>query len=387
MRIGIVLPTIPAYSETFFNNKIRGLESCGYEVTLFVNNSKLDNSNFKSIQAAPDFSRNTIKTIFLGLFCFFKLLLFHYPVFKRFYKLEKTDSISVLQVIKRGVSSYHILTNKLDWLHFGFGTMAIGKENVAAAIGAKMAVSFRGFDHYVYPLKNKDCYRLLFSKKVKYHVLSDGMKNDLINQNIDEEYIVKITPAIDSQFFSMKWQEFKTIHFISVARLHWVKGLDYTLEALSVLDKSGIDFHYSIIGEGIEKERLVFLSHQLGLEKKVTFCGKLNQNQIKKMLDEAMYYIQYSLQEGFCNAVLEAQAMGKICIVSNADGLVENVINEETGFVVKKRDSKALAEKITKVLNLPIDKKQEVAKNANQRVVNTFSLEKQIAEFVEFYNN
>ena len=43
-------------------------------------------------------------------------------------------------------------------------------------------------------------------------------------------------------------------------------------------------------------------------------------------------YIQSSVQEGFGNAVLEAQASGLCCIVSDAEGLSENVLNEKTGL-------------------------------------------------------
>ena len=56
-------------------------------------------------------------------------------------------------------------------------------------------------------------------------------------------------------------------------------------------------------------------------------------------------YLQYSIQEGFCNAVLEAQALGLLTIVSDAEGLPENVIHGETGWVVPKRKPKFFAQK------------------------------------------
>ena len=37
MKIGLVLSSTPAYSETFFNSKIKGLQKNGFEVVLFVN--------------------------------------------------------------------------------------------------------------------------------------------------------------------------------------------------------------------------------------------------------------------------------------------------------------------------------------------------------------
>ncbi|MEZ4824312.1 MAG: hypothetical protein R2942_18715 [Ignavibacteria bacterium] len=50
----------------------------------------------------------------------------------------------------------HILSEKIDRLHFGFMTMTLKRENVAKAIDAEMSVSFRGYDINVYPLKIPD---------------------------------------------------------------------------------------------------------------------------------------------------------------------------------------------------------------------------------------
>lgn len=387
MKIGIVLPSVPGYSETFFTSKIKGLQSHGFEVALFVNNYAKNASLNCEIIIAPKFSKNKGKNTFVGLLCLLKVVLFHYNNTQNLYQLDKKEGLSFSKRMKSIVLNSHLLTQKLDWLQFGFGTMAIDRENVAAAIGAKMAVSFRGFDHYVYPLKNKECYETLFSKKVKYHVLSNGMKNDLIKQSISKDKIVTITPAINTALFSSKSIFKSKNNFITVARLHWIKGLDYTLEALSILHKKGIDFSYTIIGDGKEKERLQFLVHQLDLQDKVFFLGKLEHKEIQNQLDKATYYIQYSLQEGFCNAVLEAQAMGLICIVSDAEGLSENVINVKTGFVVPKRNSEALATKLIEVMNLPEVEKEILATNAIERIKTNFTIESQVNQFIDFYKN
>jgi glycosyltransferase involved in cell wall biosynthesis len=386
MKIGIVLPTVPGYSETFFTSKIKGLQANGFEVVLFVNNLSPKTKIDCAVIYSPNFSKNKVKNSFISLYCFIKVLILHFSQVKKLYNLDKKDNLSFGKRIKSIIINSHLLSQKLDWLHFGFGTMAIDRENVAEAIGAKMAVSFRGFDHYVYPLKNKDCYKLLFSKKVTYHVLSDGMRNDLLKQSIINEKIIKITPAINAELFSSQSKFENNNNFLTVARLHWIKGLDYTLEALSMINKKGINFSYTIIGDGSEKERLQFLVHQLGLKDKVVFLGKLEQDAIKKELGKATYYLQYSLQEGFCNAVLEAQAMGKICFVSDADGLKENILDNETGFIIPKRKPKLLAAKIIAVLKLSQLEKDYIVKNAIDRVNTRFSIENQIRKFVDFYS-
>src|SRR5690606_22686098 len=169
-------------------------------------------------------------------------------------------------------------------------------------------------------------------------------------------------------------------------RLHWKKGLVATLEALALLKEQGINFVYKIIGEGKEYERIAFTAYQLGLKDRVEFLGKLPHAEVKRELEKADIYLQYSIQEGFCNAVLEAQAMGKLCIVSNAEGLTENVLHGETGWVVPKYSPHLLAEQIKKVLLMADHEKSKIAQNAVNRVREEFNVENQIEEFNAFYN-
>jgi glycosyltransferase involved in cell wall biosynthesis len=387
MKIGIVLPSVPAYSETFFANKIKGLEANGYEVILFVNHSHNKvNSNY-TCRFSPNLNGTFIKVSVVSLVILCKIFVFNYKFTSTLFRLNKKDGMPLVKNLKNCLINSHLLYDKLDWLHFGFGTMAIERENVAQAIGAKMAVSFRGFDHYVYPVKNKNCYSTLYSKKVKYHVLSEGMKRSLISFGVNEENILKITPAININLFENHNE--KTTNTIlqikTIARLHWIKGLEYTLEALSLLKQKGINFHYTIIGSGPEKERLQFGVHQLGLIQNVTFTGKLKPEEVKDELEKTDVYIQYSIQEGFCNAVLEAQAMGAICIVSDAEGLSENVIDGLTGFVVPKRNPILLCNKIIQVVGYTSKEKNLIVKESISRIKSLFSLNAQNQNFINFY--
>lgn len=393
-RIGLVLPSVPGYSETFFKNKINGLISNGFEVVLFVNGDTkvkyYENTNVKII-SVNQFSKNQFLVLIKGLIILMFLVLFSFTRVKKFYVEEKKDGKSFLMIIKSLMINHVFFNYLLEWIHFGFGTMVLGRENLAKAIGAKMAVSFRGFDYYVYPVKNENCYKTLFSKEVKYHVLSDAMKKELIEKGIQENCITKITPAIDLSLFKteddLKPNHDDVIRISTVARLHWIKGLEYTLEALSILKEKRVRFQYTIIGDGVEKERLQFLTYQLGLQECITFTGKLTPQEIKKKLEETDLYLQYSIQEGFCNAVLEAQAMGKVCIVSDADGLMENVVDNVTGFVVPKRKPVSLAAKILEVINLSDSDKKVIITRAIERVKKEFSIDKQRENFISFYKN
>ncbi|WP_053977519.1 glycosyltransferase [Mangrovimonas xylaniphaga] len=394
-RIGLVLSAAPGYSETFFRNKIEGLQAQGFEVVLFiVEGSKKEPIDIRcDVVSAPKFKGSALQVFVQSVFVFFKALLASPRVSFRHFQLDIGKGFPLGQCIKRLLQNAFMFGYPLDWLHFGFGMLAVGREHVAEAIGAQMAVSFRGFDLYLSPLKHPDCYALLFITKVRYHVLSYEMKQDLMVHGIPESAIYVISPAIDVQFFKDSTGSFesktlvasKVLQIVTVARLHWKKGLEYSLEAMTILKKQGVPFHYTIVGDGPEYERLVFAAQQLGIREQVTFAGSLSPDLVKEHLEAADVYVQYSIQEGFCNAVLEAQAMGVLCVVSDAEGLSENVLHKDTGWVVPKRQPLLLAGQIQLVANLDPLVAKEIRCAAIDRVQRGFNLEEQQRAFVGFY--
>ena len=121
------------------------------------------------------------------------------------------------------------------------------------------------------------------------------------------------------------------------------------------------------------------------LEHQVTFAGTVSHQNIYKYYEDADIYLQYSIQEGFCNAVLEAQAMGLLTIVSNAEGLSENVIHRQTGWIVPKSAPRLLVERIIHVVKLDKKDKQKIITNARKRVRENFNLDIQNRLFNSFY--
>ena len=389
MKIGIVLSQVPGYSETFFNNKISGLIKDGNRVSLFVQAGGENMATAYPIFRAPNLSGSTISRAFNSFFALLNLFLFSFKPAYLFWKLEKVSGSSFSKIIKRLIINSHILNQKLHWLHFGYATMGLEREQVGKAIGARVAVSFRGYDISMYPLKHPGCYNQLWKNIDKVHTISDDLLHEAYLLGLPQTMeTVKITPAIEVENFVHSRDrlfENKTLRILTVGRLHWKKGLEYILEALAQLKKQGYTIHYTMVGTGIEYERLVYAAYQLGLAQEVHFMGKLPHTEIPHLMATHDVYIQYSVQEGFCNAVLEAQAAGMLCIVSDAEGLSENVLHNQTGWVVPKRNSPLLAKQIEAIYHLPHQNLMEITFNAVSRVKSNFNLEKQRSEFLKFY--
>jgi len=389
-RIGIVLNNIPAYSETFFHNKISGLLARGLDVTLFAEkNRHVVPQGWKVVSPRSLPGSMWLRSIYLGV-AIIKLIATNSKAAFRFYKLERAAGRNSRIAIENLYINAHILSCRLDWLHYGFATVALRREHVAKAIGAKMAISFRGYDVGIYALKHPGCYKQVWESVDKVHTISDDLLMKAYKFGLPTDIpAVKITPAINANDFIVNHAEQTddTINILTIARLNWKKGIQYALQAIKELKDKGLNIRYTIIGDGEDKEKLMFAVYQLGLINNVVFEGKVKSDQVPEYFKRHQIYLQPSVQEGFCNAVLEAQAGSMLCIVTDAEGLQENVLHNKTGWVVRRRDVKAMAETIAAVAGMDKAVKEEIKKNACLRVQQEFTLEKQITAFESFYND
>ncbi len=385
MNIALILSQPPGYSETFFRSKIQGLQEAGYQVSLFV---QKDDARFKDCTVLT-FSKvygNPLVQLFATFIVFFSLIPYCKRVL-RFVRLEREGKRKKSQILKNVYTNAALLKANLDWIHYGFATMVLQREFVAKAIGAKMAISLRGFDIDLYPMKHPRCYKRLWQEVDKVHAIS--------NYTLQQGYFYGLPKTVDFQIITPAVKYIEThqakpntsvIRIITVGRLHWIKGYLDILEALAYLKQSTRNFHYHIIGSGPEIEAIKFSIHQLGLSEHVTLLGQQSHDAVFRFVSQAAIYLQYSHSEGFCNAVLEAQALGKLCIVSDGGGLTENVLDGQTGWVVPKRQPKLLAQTLASVIAMDAAAKSQFSERAKIRVQQEFTLAQQQAKFVAFYN-
>lgn len=390
-RIGLVLSSLPGYSETFFRSKIKGLQKNGFEVILFVNEKSPKNHLNCAVHSQLSVPGSSIARIVKLVLVVLMSFLTMPGKTMSYIKTERASGASARKALENLFINYHILkAGSLSHLHFGFSTMAVRREHLAKTLEARLSVSFRGYDIMVYPNTRKEVYKKLWSRVDKIHSLSNALietaqKHYHLPESVNTQII---TPAVDLKLFGSEKtsrKEKDRIRLITVSRLHWVKGIEYLLKAVSISNKNGIDCTLEIIGDGDQYDRMVFAAHQLGVLEKVTFHGKKSHEEISTFLSAADVYVQYSNSEGFCNAVLEAQAMGIPCLVSDAGGLPENVVDGQTGWIVAKRKPEALAQGILKAAELSEDQLAEMGQHARQRVRSEYNLEKQEAEFVQFF--
>lgn len=386
LHIGLVLSSVPGYSETFFYTKINGLTKAGSEVILFARGETNPELNCKHIRPYPVFQHPLWRA--LCVVVILPVVFMRSPrAVVRFWKFEKEDGQRAIDIFRNLYLNAHILTKQVDWLHFGFATTALGRENVARATLAKMAVSFRGYDINVFPLKNPGCYTKLWKRVDQVHSISRYLLQRAYELGLPKNkpsFI--ITPALSTPPNpKTDFDLHDPVRILTVARLTWIKGLEYGIEAVAKLKAEGLRVQYTLVGDGSEHEKLVARTEALGLKEDVIFAGKLSHHETLLQMRDCDVYIQPSLNEGFCNAVLEAQAVGCLCIASEAGALPENIVHSETGWLVRPQDARALASAIMKTIRMSPAEKMQVSNSALERATTFFTTETHLKYWKEFY--
>ena len=129
---------------------------------------------------------------------------------------------------------------------------------------------------------------------------------------------------------------------VSVARLEPQKNYPMLITAFSEFYKLHPDYVLEIYGEGTEKENLLSLTRQLGIEGSVVFCG-FEKSIHEKILDASMFVLA-SDYEGLSNAMLESLALGlpTICTDCSPGGARMVIQSGQNGLLVPVRATNEL---------------------------------------------
>ena len=136
-----------------------------------------------------------------------------------------------------------------------------------------------------------------------------------------------------------------------------------------------------IIGDGENKKSLDWLSKKLGIDGLVWFVGK--QSYLKKWLENLDICVITANQPQISDfkKILEAQACGIPAIGFHNTGQNNIIEQGKTGILLDKNNSDDLA---LAIINLFKNKKnrQKLGKAGQEQVVNNFSVEKMVEQFI-----
>ncbi len=171
----------------------------------------------------------------------------------------------------------------------------------------------------------------------------------------------------------------------AVGRLQKVKNYALLINAFSKLLEKG---HFKeklslvVVGDGPERQNLMDLSIELGVNENVWFAGA--SSNVSELLQLMNVFVLSSVAEGISNTILEAMATGLPVIATAVGGNVELVRDGETGFLVESDHLDSMAQALQRVCEND-ELRERQASLARQCAVSEYSLDTMVAHYQDTY--
>jgi glycosyltransferase involved in cell wall biosynthesis len=160
-----------------------------------------------------------------------------------------------------------------------------------------------------------------------------------------------------------------------VGRLVERKGVAHLIDALARLDDHS---RLVVVGDGPERPRLEARARELGLADRVVFRGRISDAELQRAYQGADVFVLPAVvdsrgdTEGLGVVLLEAMNYGVPVVASNIGGIVDIVVDRETGILVPPADPVALAGALQTVLGDP-SRARELGEAGRRRLAEHFS--------------
>lgn len=128
------------------------------------------------------------------------------------------------------------------------------------------------------------------------------------------------------------------------------KGLEYLIEALSLVVQKVPSTQLMLSGDGSSFFKIYNMVKNLGLEKNVKFLGSVPSVSLPKLVGSCSIYVLPSLKEGMPFALLEAMSCGKPVVGSDISGINDVIINNQNGILVPPKNPQAIAKAVLLLL-------------------------------------
>lgn len=162
-----------------------------------------------------------------------------------------------------------------------------------------------------------------------------------------------------------------TINFLTVGRLDAWRGFDLIIEAMAIAVKQDSRVQLTIVGKGLDKDRLQRLIQHRQLEHHIQLAGGVTMQEYEQLLAASDCVINASLKEGAVTVSFDCLAQGKPLICIDTTGYTR-YFSEDYAMIIPrgKRDQVIveLASAMVKITNSELRQRLgEQAKQAGKR--------------------
>lgn len=209
--------------------------------------------------------------------------------------------------------------------------------------------------------QNKEIVKLFGVGKEKIIYIPVGVDLDLVEEELEKKGLSREELGLSD----------RDIVLISVNRFTPVKGISYLVDAFSIIKSRLENAKLLLIGAGSEESRIENQVYSLDLAESVLHLKNISESLLYSYYSLADVYVSPTLQEDFIIGILEAMACGKPIVSTGQSFMVHSGKN---GYVVPKRNAKAIADAVLKMYDKDECKamgnvSREIVKDYDWRVI------------------
>ncbi|MGM9484164.1 glycosyltransferase [Roseateles sp. NT4] len=162
-------------------------------------------------------------------------------------------------------------------------------------------------------------------------------------------------------------------HFLFVGRLLKDKGAVEFAEAARVLKRDHPDLHFTMLGSSTSDNPTAVSSAQLREWKAAGLIEHQEHlDDVRPLLDAADCVVLPSYREGVPRSLLEAAAMAKPLVTTDAPGCRDTVVDGDNGYLCQPRSVESLAQAMRRFIDLDTDGKRAMGQRSRALAETTF---------------
>ncbi len=254
---------------------------------------------------------------------------------------------------------------------------------VAMVAGLGYAFGGNGIVHQL----GRALYKYGLSKADRVIVLNRSNRETLIARGfVKPEKLILFEggEGVDLDQFPFQKDDYNSVRFLMVARVLYDKGYSEYTEAARIVKQKYPNVKIELLGPLAEDcpmgvpRKVVEHDHNSGA---ITYLGETDNVPRYVGANGVVVVVVSSYHEGFNRSLMEACAMGRICITSNIPGCKEIVDDGLNGLLVNPKDSQALADAMIRIIESDPKERVKMSHNSHDKAVKVFDVNRIYAKY------
>eukprot|EP00124_Ichthyophonus_hoferi_P000999 Ihof_evm11s44 gene=Ihof_evmTU11s44 len=154
-----------------------------------------------------------------------------------------------------------------------------------------------------------------------------GKENTVLRAAVQPNRVSVIPNAVDPTQFTpdlkARQKHKDRVTIVVLSRLVYRKGMDLLLGLLPNVCHKYPQVHFLIGGDGDYRLVLEETREKYQLHDRVEFLGEIRHNDVRDVLVQGHIFLNTSLTEAFCMAIVEAASVGLLVVTTNVGGIPE----------------------------------------------------------------